>query len=281
MPHLRFVRYVAALATVGFGLAAGPALRTALAEGGTAATTAAPSAAGAEAAGPSWNVAGQLEESCSCDGACPCWFNHLPTKGTCSGGTFYFIDQGTYGMTSLDGLSAGVVTQSPKGKTMMESVGDWPFLYIYIDDAATPDQRKALEAIMRASLPPAPAKDIKVRYVAIKRTINGKEHKITYGEYGSFSGHVVQGPFGGPTKIINPPAADPFHKQYTQGETTKQTYNDAMKWEFAGTNYMFNNFTVTRNEVAQFNAQMEEMMKQKSSGKPADMDHDAMGGDKK
>ena len=245
MPHLRFVRFVTALALVGLGLAAGPALRTALADGGTApsttsgtdaATAPATPAPAPAAAGPSWNVTGQIEEACSCDGACPCWFNHLPTKGTCSGGMFYFIDQGTYGMTALDGLAVGVMSQSVKGKTMMESIGDWPFLYIYIDDKASPEQRTALEAVMRSSFPPAAAKDIKVRYVAILRTITGKEHKVTFGTYGSFSGHLVQGSFGGPTKIINPPGADPFHKQYTQGETTQLTYADAMKWDFAGTN---------------------------------------------
>ena len=33
-----------------------------------------------------WKITGQLEEACSCDAACPCWFNSKPTKMTCGGG---------------------------------------------------------------------------------------------------------------------------------------------------------------------------------------------------
>ncbi len=276
MSRVQSVARITALVVVGLGLAAGPALRLAHADGAVATASAA-----VPAASPSWTVTGQIEEACSCDGACPCWFNHLPTKGTCSGGMFYFIDKGTYGSTTLDGLAVGSMIQSVKGKTMMESIGGWPFLYLYVDEKASPEQRQALEAIMRASFPPAAAKDMKTRYVPITRTITGNEHKIAFGTYGSFTGHVLQGPFGGPTKIVNPPGADPFHKEYDQGEATQLTHADAMKWQFAGTNYMFNDFTVSSDEVAKFNAQMEEMMKQMQPAKPGAMDHGAMGSDKK
>ena len=45
--------------------------------------------------------------------------------------------------------------QSPEGKSMMESIGNWNFAYLYIDEKANPAQRKALEAIARATSPPA------------------------------------------------------------------------------------------------------------------------------
>ena len=38
-----------------------------------------------------WKITGQLEEACSCDAACPCWFNSKPTKMTCGGGQVLFI----------------------------------------------------------------------------------------------------------------------------------------------------------------------------------------------
>lgn len=281
IPRLRSPRFPLIPVAVACALAAtaflvGPAPPAAHADGASAAP-----APAASAVGPTWNVTGQLEESCSCDGACPCWFNHLPTKGMCSGGMFLFIDKGTYGSATLDGLAVGAMTQSPKGKTMMEAMGNLDFVYFYVDEKASPEQRQGLEAIIRASFPPDASKDMKVRYAPITRTIDGNEHKIAFGTYGSFSGHVMQGAFGGPTRIVNPPAADPFHREYDQGETTKQTYADAAKWDFAGTNYMFNNFTVSSDEVAKFNAQMEEMMKQMQSAKPGGMDHGMMGGDKK
>src|SRR5947207_2907288 len=43
-----------------------------------------------------WNITGQLEEACSCDAACPCWFNSKPTKMTCGGGQDLFIQKGNY-----------------------------------------------------------------------------------------------------------------------------------------------------------------------------------------
>src|SRR5439155_13868051 len=44
-----------------------------------------------------WKITGQLEEACSCDAACPCWFGSKPTKMTCGGGQVLFIQKGTYG----------------------------------------------------------------------------------------------------------------------------------------------------------------------------------------
>src|SRR5437588_12342073 len=74
-----------------------------------------------------WKITGQLEEACSCDAACPCWFDSKPTKMKCSGGQVLFIEKGIYGKTKLDGLAIANMSQSPAGKTMMGSFGDWNF----------------------------------------------------------------------------------------------------------------------------------------------------------
>src|SRR5215475_10941810 len=63
---------------------------------------------------PSWKVAGELEEACSCRAACPCWFKSLPTRMTCDGAQIIFITKGHYGKTSLDGLAVGQFVQSPE-----------------------------------------------------------------------------------------------------------------------------------------------------------------------
>jgi len=75
-----------------------------------------------------WKITGQLEEACSCDAACPCWFNSKPTKMTCGGGQVLFIQKGNYGKVKLDGLAIAGMGQSPEGQTMMESFGNWEFL---------------------------------------------------------------------------------------------------------------------------------------------------------
>src|SRR5438093_1407710 len=92
---------------------------------------------------------------------------------------------------------------------------------------------------------PAPARTPRkeIRYVAIQRTISGKEHAISLGQYGKFSGHLVEGGLGGAAKIVNPPGADPLHKEYDQGTTTLINFNDAGKsWNFENSNYMFGTF---------------------------------------
>jgi len=116
--------------------------------------------------------------------------------------------------------------QSPEGKSMFESFGSWNFDYVYIDERANDEQRAALKEVA-AHLFPAAAKAREFRFVPIKRTIEGSEHNITVGSNGSFSGHLIGGGFSGSPKVANPPLADPTHKQYWQGETTKLTYTDA------------------------------------------------------
>src|SRR6266508_3359568 len=87
-----------------------------------------------------WKITGQLEEACSCNAACPCWFDSKPTRATCGGNQVLFIQKGNY-------------AQSPENQTMMDSFGKWNFSTNYIDEKASPEQRKALEAIAAAVLP--------------------------------------------------------------------------------------------------------------------------------
>jgi hypothetical protein len=217
-----------------------------------------------------WKIVGQLEEACSCAKACPCWFDSKPTRMTCSGNQVLFIEKGHYGTVSLDGLALGNFAQSPEGKGMMESFGKWNFSYLYIDEKATPEQRKALEAIGGTVLPFAASAKKEIRIVPITRSITGKEHKITVGKYGTYSGHLIEGGLGGSSRIINPPGADPLHKEYEQGETTGFTYTDAgQDWNFQGTNYMLGSFELDDVMYERFAAGLPQRMQEKGSqGKP-------------
>ena len=144
-----------------------------------------------------WKISGELEEACKCAAACPCWFGSKPTHMNCGGGQFLFIEKGHYGNLSLDGLSVGRLGQSPDGQAMMDSFGNWVFDYIYIDEKANEEVRKALKEITLAIMPPA-SKNLEVRYVPITRKIEGKEHQVSVGQYGNFSGHLLEGGLGGP-----------------------------------------------------------------------------------
>jgi hypothetical protein len=211
-----------------------------------------------------WKVTAELEEACSCDPACPCWFGSKPTHMQCGGGQVIFIQKGSYSGVALDGLAFGVMGQSPRGDTMSESLGRWDFLTIYIDEKANPEQRKALEAIARATTPPAaPAERTAVRYVPITRRIQGKEHVITLGNVGSFSGHLFQGEAGGAPRIASAPEADPIHREYQQGQTTRQTYTDSgQKWDWGNSNYMYATFETDSAAYDRYTAAMMQRMKE-------------------
>jgi hypothetical protein len=205
---------------------------------------------------PSWQVKGELEEACSCAPACPCWFKSLPTKMTCDGAQIIFITDGKYGKTPLKGLAVAQFVQSPEGKTMLESFGDWKFDYIYIDEKASEDQRTALKELASHFFPPA-AKTREFRFVPITRKIEGDEHKITVGTVAVCSGHLIEGGGGGPPKVTNPPLADPTHREFLQGETTTLTYSDAGQgWKYEKSNYMRNKFEVDDRQYAKFEAEM-------------------------
>jgi hypothetical protein len=91
-----------------------------------------------------------------------------------------FIEKGNYGGVSLDGLAIATMGQNPDGTTMMESFGKWDFANIYIDEKANPQQRRALEAIAKATLPlGAPPERTRIQYLPITRNTEGSEHTIT------------------------------------------------------------------------------------------------------
>src|ERR1017187_5412124 len=218
-----------------------------------------------------WKISGQLEEACSCNAACPCWFNSLPSRMNCGGMQVLFISKGQYGKVMLDGLAISHFGQSPDNQTMMESFGKWNFSYLYIDEKATPEQREALEAIGKTVLPFAASGKTKVQYVPITRVAEGKDNKITVGGYSVIQGHLVEGGLGGHPKIVNPPGADPIHHEYFQGATTKLVYNDAgQNWNWKDTNYMRGQFTVDSEQYERFSAGLaQKMADMKKMSEPA------------
>ena len=130
-------------------------------------------------------------------------------------------------------------------------------------------ERKALETIMRDTSPPAaPAERTRVAYVPITRKIEGSEHIVTLGTFGGFSAHLLPGGMGGAPRIVNPPGADPIHKEYQQGRTTKQTYTDSgQKWDWSNSNYMYGTFQTDSDEYAKFNQAMTQQMEKMKAEK--------------
>lgn len=216
-----------------------------------------------------WKIAGQLEEACKCNAACPCWFGAKPTHMNCGGQLVYFITKGSYGNTSLDGLAYARTGQSPDGQAMMDASGNWVFDYLYIDEKASPEQRKALEAIAWGT-EPKESKNFQVKYVPISRNIDGKVHTVTIGQFGTFSAHLIESVLGGPPRISHAPGADPIRAEFLQGLTSAFKYTDASQdWNLQNSNYMYTEFDVNSDQYEKFGAmmmqKMEEMKKQNAA----------------
>jgi hypothetical protein len=94
---------------------------------------------------PGWQARGLLFENCSCQLVCPghMHFSQACTHERCLGYWAVRIDEGTYGDVPLAGLKGLLAFDCPQH--MIE--GNWTEVAI-IDEAASPEQRKALEAIL-------------------------------------------------------------------------------------------------------------------------------------
>ncbi len=94
---------------------------------------------------PSWQIAGEYFETCSCTFLCPCLPSNLaapPSKGHCYFAFAFHVERGHYGQVRLDGLNFAVLGHTPG--VMAEgnaSVG------VILDARAGREQQEALTAI--------------------------------------------------------------------------------------------------------------------------------------
>ena len=106
-------------------------------------------------AGPSWQLAGEYFETCSCDYICPCLTSNLaarPTNGDCNFAMVFDIERGKSENVKLDGLSFAVIGNAPD----VMGMGGWS-VGLILDERATAEQQQALTAIAtgQAGGPPA------------------------------------------------------------------------------------------------------------------------------
>lgn len=93
-----------------------------------------------------WSARGLLFENCSCTLVCPghLHFSQLCTHERCRGYWALRFDEGALGAVPLAGTKALIVFDSPQ--RMID--GQWTEVVI-IDEAASPEQRDALDTILR------------------------------------------------------------------------------------------------------------------------------------
>jgi len=98
-----------------------------------------------------WHIDGDYIMACNCDFGCPCNFNARPTPGFCQGVIGFQVREGAYGDVRLDGLKTAVAVKWPAAIHEGNGVAA-----VYIDRAASPQQRSALGEIVSGKAGGAP-----------------------------------------------------------------------------------------------------------------------------
>ena len=97
----------------------------------------------------SWNLTGELIETCSCNMLCPCWFGQaelmLMDRGYCGTSLLLRVAQGSFEGIDLSGQNAIASLHFP-GPTLFDANGTGR---VYIDANASDDQANALETILQ------------------------------------------------------------------------------------------------------------------------------------
>nr|WP_170774087.1 DUF1326 domain-containing protein [Ruegeria lacuscaerulensis] len=99
----------------------------------------------------SWNVSGELVETCNCNMLCPCWFGQadlmLLDQGYCATSLLIRIREGSHEGVDLSGQNAIVSLHFP-GPTLFDANGTGR---VYIDENASDAQAAALETILQGA----------------------------------------------------------------------------------------------------------------------------------
>ena len=98
-----------------------------------------------------WNLSGELVETCSCNMLCPCWFGQadlmLMDQGYCATSLLLRVREGSYEGVDLAGQNAIVSLHFP-GPTLFDADGTGR---VYIDEGASDEQASALETILHGA----------------------------------------------------------------------------------------------------------------------------------
>jgi hypothetical protein len=89
--------------------------------------------------GTDWHLKGEELGSCNCDWGCPCQFSALPTHGNCEMMNAWFIEEGHFDDTQLNGVKFAHIVWWPG--PMHEGEGH---AQLILDDGASAGQRAAL-----------------------------------------------------------------------------------------------------------------------------------------
>jgi len=98
-----------------------------------------------------WNLTAEFTETCSCNMLCPCWYGvqelMVMDQGWCASAWLLRVQQGSADGIDLSGRTLAIALDFP-GPTLYDGNGT---ARLYVDDAASTDQRRELEAIFQGT----------------------------------------------------------------------------------------------------------------------------------
>ena len=126
---------------------------------------------------PPYQATGTCIHQCSCAYACPCMFENGPDD--CALAAVYHLDKAVYGGVDLSGLSmisidGAVGAHSGSACCAKTAKTKSPAGVVYLDDRATPVQRRALLGLLQAHGEwPGEGRPVKSVPIQFRRTANG------------------------------------------------------------------------------------------------------------
>lgn len=180
---------------------------------------------------------GLFECQCPAHG-CPCQSNGRPTHGTCHASDFAHIASGHYGSVKLDGLSVGMVGN------LVDANASRLFATLYVDDRATPEQKKALTEIIEymngayvalASEPPVPFQSVKSVSINFRESSDQTHYELEIPAILQEKALLRRDKSGHPTFTIT--AMDMWSNTVHNADNLQFEYHDSSlrkNWDYSG-----------------------------------------------
>jgi hypothetical protein len=190
-----------------------------------------------------WAVAGTLSDACQCNVFCPCELAEKPTYGHCDDTAILHVTTGHYGSVPLDGLRVVVVSQSPKGERLVDTIGNLVFARLYVPEGATDAQAQALAELARhvfgtwvsgkvARISPNES----IHKVAMTAVIEPHHHRVEIPGVLDLDIRALTGWDGeNPVALRNGPAAGPGIGDILIAKSDSYHFTDGgIDWNYAG-----------------------------------------------
>ena len=202
----------------------------------------------------SWEIKGPSFSNCNCAYGCPCQFNALPTHGDCRAFMAIRIDEGHYGDLELAGVTFAWLLAWPGA--VHEGNGTQQLI---VHESATPEQRDAVQAIVRGDDCETGANFFQVfnstmtttletlsRPVEFECDIAERTARVRVPDLVEATGEPIRNPVTGDThraQVTLPNGMEYHTAEYASG-ATKAT--GEIVHDFSGTHAHFYNLHITR-----------------------------------